>query len=56
LRQNPGLKPLVSEILADAYCSALAVAERDTGIEEKDFTDTAPWDFEQIMNEGFWPK
>jgi hypothetical protein len=56
LRQNPGLKPLIPEILADAYCSAMAVAERDTGIDEETFPETYPWDFERIMDEGFWPE
>jgi ribosomal protein L29 len=56
LRQNPGLKPLMEEILADAYYRSLAVAERDTGIDEDAFPETCPWDIDRIMDEGFWPE
>ncbi len=56
LRQNPGLKRLIAEILADAYYSSLAVAERDTGIGEEVFPETCPWDVDRIMDEGYWPE
>lgn len=55
LRQNPGLKNLLGELLDDAYHNALAVAEGDTGIAEEVFPETCPWPFEQIMDEGYWP-
>ncbi len=50
LRQNPGLKPLIAEILADAYYSSLVVAERDTGIDEDAFPEACQWDFDQIRD------
>lgn len=56
LRQNPGHEPLIAEILADAYYSSLAVAERDTGIDEEVFPETCPWDFDRIADEGSWPE
>jgi hypothetical protein len=55
LRQNPGLKPLLSELIPDAYESARALAERDTGIDEDKFPSACPWTAEQILDEGFWP-
>jgi ribosomal protein L29 len=55
LRQNPGLKPLLAELIADAYESARALAERDTGIDEANFPASCPWKTEQILDEGYWP-
>lgn len=55
LRQNPGLKPVLTELVPDAYESARALAERDTGIDERNFPAACPWTIEQILDEGFWP-
>jgi hypothetical protein len=54
LRQNPGLKPLLVELIPDAYDSARALAERDTGIDEVHFPEACPWTEQQILNEDFW--
>lgn len=56
LRQNPGLKPLLSELISDAYESARALAERDTGIDEANFPASCPWTIKQILDEGYWPE
>ena len=55
LRQNPGLKPLLFELIPDAYESARALAERDTGIDDSSFPTSSPWTAEQLLYEGFWP-
>lgn len=55
LQQNPGLLPLVGEILNEAYHSAKAVAERDTGIDESRFPAPCPWTVAEVLDEGFWP-
>ena len=56
LPQNLNLRPLLPELIADAYSSALAAAERDTGIEESRFPPSCPWSVAEIMDEGFWPE
>ena len=56
LRQNPGLKSLLPQLIADAYESATALAERDTGIDEANFPASCPWTLEQILDEGYWPE
>jgi len=55
LRQNPGLGPLLGELIADAYDTAKALAERDTGIDEGRFPSACPWTLEQILDEAFMP-
>jgi hypothetical protein len=56
LRQNTGLKSLLPESIVDAYESATALAERDTGIDEANFPASCPWTVEQILDEGYWPE
>lgn len=56
LRQNPSLRPLIPELIADAYASARAVAERDTGIDESSFPTSCPWSVPEILDEGYWPE
>jgi hypothetical protein len=56
LRQNPGLKSLFPELISDAYESARALAERDTGIDEANFPPSCPWTVEQILDEDYWPE
>ncbi len=42
LRQNPGLQPLLAELIPESYASARALAERDTGIDEHNFPAAYP--------------
>lgn len=46
LKQNPGLKPEIAEILRDAYESARLQAAKETPLEEDDFPVEYPWTFE----------
>jgi hypothetical protein len=55
LHQNPGLRPLLGELIADAYTTATALAERDTGMDESRFPTVCPWSPEQVLDEGFLP-
>jgi hypothetical protein len=55
LRDNPGLKPSIPAILADAYETArieisIRLAKRP------ELPQSCPWSFEQIMDEGFRPE
>jgi ribosomal protein L29 len=56
LRQNPGLKSLIPELISDAYDSARALAERDTGINEANFPASCPWTVGQILDEDYLPE
>ena len=56
LHQNPGLKPLLTELIPEAYELAKALAERDTGIDERHFPNDCPWAAEHILDESFWPE
>jgi hypothetical protein len=55
-RKNPGLKGKITEILEDAYRSAILKAAKDTGLTKKDFPAQCPYTFEQIMNDEFYPE
>jgi len=55
LKNNPGLKPTLSEAMADAYDLARLGAERETGIPSDVFPERCPWTFEQIADPDFWP-
>ena len=56
LNDNPSLKPMVPEALADAYEDARAEAYAETGLSETTFPATCPWTFEQVSAAGFWPE
>lgn len=56
LRDNPSLKSLVSEAVADAYESAVLEAARETELEPEDFPGVCPWDCDQIIDDAFWPE
>jgi hypothetical protein len=57
LDENPGLKPAVAEVLAQAYKAArLEVTGRFLGRSEPQPPDSCPWTFEQVMDEQFWPE
>jgi len=50
------LQPLPAELIPESYESAKALAERDTGIDERNFPAVCPWTAEAILDEGFWPE
>jgi hypothetical protein len=56
MTQNPGLRPELDAILADAHGDALLIAERETGLLESAFPSNCPWSFEQIVELDFWPE
>lgn len=55
LNENPGLKSKLPDLLEVAYSYAITGAVRETGLKEKTFPETCPWDFEQFTNPEFWP-
>jgi len=55
LRTNPGLRPLLDEILDEAYQSARLVASRETDLDEATFPEVCPYAFEDVLADEFWP-
>jgi len=55
LRDNPSLRAVQDEALADAYGDAVLRAELETGLLRDMFPWTCPYSFEQVMNNEFWP-
>lgn len=56
LRKNPSLKAALGETIADAYTDARIGAERETGLAEETFPVACPFDFAQMVDDGFWPE
>ncbi len=55
LKENPGLKPILDEIIADAYQLAIVYAAKETNISKNVFPDKCPWPLSQIMDSVFYP-
>ncbi len=56
LKDNPSLKSKADEAFAEAYELAVIGAARETGLPEDDFPKSAPYRFEQAVDEDFWPE
>ena len=55
LRDNPSLKPLLAEIVVEAYEDAILRAAQETGMEESAFPAGCPFTIDQILEEDFLP-
>ncbi|HYD70924.1 DUF29 domain-containing protein [Azospirillum sp.] len=55
LRDNPSLKAVLDQAVADAYRLARRDAAAETGLTEATFPSECPYGFTQMMDEGFWP-
>ena len=58
LKKTPSLKSSLhdSDWWADAWQDARRMAAQETGMEYAAFPKDFPWNFDQIMNPGFWPE
>jgi hypothetical protein len=56
LKENPGLKPRLDDILLNAYKFAVLQASRETKISRNVFPASCPWAYEQILDESFYPE
>ena len=56
LAKTPSLKAELKnpDFWSDAWADAVLSAEKETNLLDL-FSDTCPWDFEQIINPEFWP-
>lgn len=55
LRDNPGLKSELDEILADAYRTAILLAAEETGLMEDEFPRACPYEFDDAMTRPIHP-
>lgn len=56
VKDNPSLRPTISEYIKDAYKNALEDAVEETGLYKQTFPVECPYTFEQIMDEAFFPE
>jgi hypothetical protein len=52
LRENPGLKPELSEIIREAYELGVTYATKDIRLPRRTFPAACPYDFDALMNRG----
>jgi hypothetical protein len=55
LKDNPGLKPQLSDIVNNAYRLAKVNAAKETKLDMDVFASECPWTLEQITDDGFFP-
>jgi hypothetical protein len=56
LRKNPGLKPHIEEAVAEAYRDARVEAGAETGLDDKVFSKSCPYSWDDIMERPIeWP-
>jgi len=55
LRDNPGLKPNLDQVMMDAYQMAVINASQETGLDEKSFPAVCPWSLLDATNHDFFP-
>lgn len=55
LRDNPSLRPVLPEVLEDAYHLGRRAATRETEMAAGDFPGVCPWSLDQALDETFWP-
>jgi hypothetical protein len=56
LKENPGLKSKLPEVIDSAYEYAVSGAVRETGLIPETFPETCPWEYEQFIDPEFWPE
>lgn len=55
LKENPGLKPELQKIIADAYEYASVKASHETGLRSDIFPSECTWTFEQLSDKDYFP-
>jgi hypothetical protein len=55
MQNNPSLKAILPEAIAQAYGTAVTRAAAETDLAESIFPSVCPWTFEQTMDPDFWP-
>ena len=55
IKDNPGLKPQLPELINDAYSLARVNAAKETKLDIELFDSACPWTFEQLIDDSFYP-
>ena len=55
LEDNPSFRPIGAQILERAYPLARTKAAFETDMEAKQYPESCPYTYEQVMSEDFWP-
>jgi len=55
LQDSPSLKPYLNQVFFDAYELGLALAIKETLLDEQVFPEVCPYTPEQVMNAEFFP-
>jgi hypothetical protein len=55
MQNNPSLKAMLPEAIAQAYGTAVIKASAETDLAESIFPSVCLWTFEQMMDPEFWP-
>lgn len=56
ISDNPSLKAHLGEAQSTAYRLALIETERETGLSRRQFPESCPWTFQQMLDDNFWPE
>jgi hypothetical protein len=56
LKDNPGLKSQLDEVLANAYEISVIKAAKETSLDKKTFPSVCPWDLPTITRADFYPE
>jgi hypothetical protein len=56
LKDNPSFKPLLGDVLDEAYGLAVILAMKETGLPENVFPASCPYGFDEIMDNDFLPE
>jgi len=56
LRESPSLRPIIGQLIPEAYVEGREKAASETGLAEATFPDVCPFAPEQILSEDFLPE
>ena len=56
LADNPSLKSMANELLAEAYGDAVIKAAKETGLDESAFPQNCPFAWDDALDSEFWPE
>jgi Domain of unknown function DUF29 len=56
LAGNPSLRPMLPDVITQAWRRAVIEAQRETGLDAAAFPDECPWTAEQALDDAFWPE
>jgi hypothetical protein len=55
LRETPSLKPVLRQMLPEAYADAVALAAKESGLPAATFPPSCPYGEAELLDESFYP-